>query len=49
VRFTFDKRKSRLRRARRGIGFEEVQDLFYSSYYQDQLADEPEQWVAIGG
>jgi uncharacterized DUF497 family protein len=44
----FDKAKSRRLRARRGIGFEEVQELFYSPYYLDQLVGEPEQWVAIG-
>jgi uncharacterized DUF497 family protein len=32
----------------RGIGLDEVQALFYSPYYLDQLAGEPEQWVAIG-
>ena len=32
----------------RGIGFEEVQELFYTPYYLDQLAGDPEQWVAIG-
>jgi len=32
----------------RGIGFEEVQELFYTPYFLDQLDGEPEQWVAIG-
>lgn len=48
MRFKFDKAKSRRLRATRGIGFEEVQALFYTPYYLDQLAGEPEQWVAIG-
>jgi uncharacterized DUF497 family protein len=48
VRFKFDKAKSRRLRNRRGLGFEDVQELFYSPYYLDQLAGEPEQWVAIG-
>jgi uncharacterized DUF497 family protein len=48
LRFKFDKTKSRHLRAKRGIGFEEVQELFYAPYYLDQLSGEPEQWVAIG-
>jgi uncharacterized protein len=48
LRFKFDKAKSRRLRAKRGIGFEEVQELFYAPYYLDQLSGEPEQWVAIG-
>lgn len=48
MRFKFDKAKSRKLRARRGIGFEEARELFHLPYYLDQLAGEPEQWVAIG-
>jgi uncharacterized DUF497 family protein len=48
VRFRFDKAKSRRLRDQRGIGFEEVQELFYAPYYLDQLIGEPAQWVAIG-
>jgi uncharacterized DUF497 family protein len=48
LRCKFDKTKSRRLRAMRGVGFEEVQELFYSPYYLDQLVGEPEQWVAIG-
>lgn len=48
MRFRFDKAKSRRLRAKRGAGFEEAQELFYSPYYLDQLSGEPEQWVAIG-
>ncbi len=48
MRFKFDTAKSRRLRARRGIGFEEVQELFYSPYFLDQLAGDPQQWVAIG-
>jgi uncharacterized DUF497 family protein len=48
LRFKFDTTKSRRLRATRGIGFEEVQELFYAPYYLDQLVGEPEQWVAIG-
>lgn len=48
MRFKFDQAKSRRLRAARGIGFEEVQELFYAPFYLDQLSGEPEQWVAIG-
>jgi uncharacterized DUF497 family protein len=48
LRFKFDKVKRRRLQAERGVGFEEVQELFYAPYYLDQLAGEPEQWVAIG-
>lgn len=48
VRFKFDKAKSRRLRAKRGLGFEEAQELFYMPYYLDQISGEPEQWVAIG-
>jgi uncharacterized DUF497 family protein len=50
MRFWFDERKSRRLRAnpRRGIGFEEVQEIFSHSYYLDQRSDLPEQYRAIG-
>jgi uncharacterized DUF497 family protein len=50
MRFSFDPKKSvRLRRnPKRGIGFEEVQEVFLRPYYQDQLSDMPEQFRAIG-
>jgi uncharacterized protein len=48
VRFKFDKTKSKRLRDRRGVGFEEAQELFYLPYFLDQLVGEPEQWVAIG-
>ena len=50
MRFHFDKRKSKsLRRnPRRGIGFEEVQEIFSHPYYLDQRVDVPEQFRAIG-
>ena len=49
MRFQFDKRKSQRLRSnpRRGIGFEEAQDLFHP-YYQDWRSDLPEQYRAIG-
>jgi uncharacterized DUF497 family protein len=50
MRFRFDKRKSeRLRTNRkRGIGFEEAQEIFGRPYYLDQRSDLPEQYRAIG-
>ncbi len=33
---------------KRGIGFEEVQEIFEQRYYQDQRSDDPEQYRAIG-
>ena len=50
MRFRFDESKSdALRRnPRRGIGFEEVQELFTHPYYLDQRSDLPEQFRAIG-
>lgn len=50
MRFSFDKRKSRRLRAnpRRGIGFEDVQEVFSRPYWLDQRCDLPEQYLAIG-
>ncbi len=50
MRFTFDPRKSARLRAnpRRGIGFEEAQELFSRPYWLDRRSDVPEQYVAIG-
>jgi uncharacterized DUF497 family protein len=50
MRFSFDPRKSRRLRAnpRRGIGFEETQELFSRPYWLDQRSDVPEQYVAVG-
>lgn len=50
MRFDFDPRKSaQLRRnPKRGIGFEEAQQIFLRPYYQDQRSDLPEQFRAIG-
>lgn len=33
---------------RRGIGFEEIQEIFMRPYYQDQRSEFPEQYRAIG-
>ena len=50
MRFKFDKKKSeRLRNdPRRKIGFEEAQELFDNIYLEDQHADYPSQYRAIG-
>jgi len=50
MRFSFDPRKSKRLRAnrRRGIGFEEAQELFSRPYWLDQRCDMPEQYRAIG-
>jgi uncharacterized DUF497 family protein len=50
VRFEYDRRKSeRLRKnPSRGIGFEEVQELWSNPYYLDQRLDVPNQFRAIG-
>jgi uncharacterized DUF497 family protein len=50
MRFSFDPRKSRRLRAnpKRGIGFEEAQQLFSQPYWLDQRTDVPEHYVAIG-
>ena len=50
MRFKFDKRKSLALRKnpRRGIGFEEAQEVFSRSYFEDQRKDQPKQYRAIG-
>jgi len=50
MRFHFDARKSTALRKnpKRGIGFEEAQQVFFRPYYLDQRADLPEQFRAIG-
>ena len=50
MRFSFDARKSKRSRAnkKRGIGFEEAQELFSRPYWLDQRSDVPEQYCAIG-
>ena len=50
MRFEIDQKKSdELRRnPRRGIGFEEAQEIFTHPYYEDCRSDDPEQFRAIG-
>jgi uncharacterized DUF497 family protein len=50
MRFHFDEGKSRRLRAnpKRGIGFEEAEEIFLHPYYLDQRLDVPEQYRAIG-
>jgi len=44
MRFEFDPRKSSLlkKNPRRGIGFDEAQEIFTRPYYMDQRSDVPE-------
>ena len=51
MRFDFDAQKSKRLRAnlKRGIGFEEAQEIFEQPYYLDQRSDMPEQYRAIAG
>jgi uncharacterized DUF497 family protein len=50
VRFKFDQAKSDIlrRNPKRGIGFEEAQEVFRHSYYLDQRKDFPRQYRVIG-
>ena len=50
MRFDFDVQKSKrlMANPKRGIGFEEAQEIFKHPYYLDQRADIPEQYRAIG-
>ena len=50
MRFRFNKAKSEsLRRnPKRGVGFEEAQEVFTRPYYQDRRSDDPEQYRVIG-
>lgn len=50
MRVQFDGRKSRRLKSnpKRGIGFEDVQEIFSHPYFLDQRSDDPEQHRAIG-
>ena len=50
MRFDFDPAKSAKLRAnpKRGIGFEEAQEIFSRPYYLDRRSDLPEQFEVIG-
>ena len=50
MRFKFDAKKSDTLRSnpKRGIGFEEAQEIFSLPYYLDQRVDRPTQYRAIG-
>ncbi len=50
MRFDFDRNKSSLLRnnPKRGIGFEEAQEILSQPYYEDCRSDDPEQFRAIG-
>ncbi len=50
MRCEFDKNKSEKLRSnpKRGIGLDEVQEVFEHPYYEDRRRDDPEQFRAIG-
>ena len=50
MRFSFDTNKSKTLRnnPKRGIGFEEAQEIFSHPYYFDERIDYPGQYRAIG-
>jgi len=50
IRFRFSDAKSESlkRNPKRGISFEQAQEVFSRPYYQDQSCDDPEQYRAIG-
>lgn len=50
MRFKFDRSKSKKLRAnpKRGIGFEEIKEVWDHPYYEDCRSDNPEQYRAIG-
>jgi uncharacterized DUF497 family protein len=50
MRFSFDPRKSKRLRAnpKRGIGFEEAQEVFSRPYWLDRRSDVPEQYLTVG-
>ena len=50
MRFKFDKRKSSAlkRNPKRGITFDDAQEIWRHPYYLDQRSDDPEQWRAVG-
>ena len=50
MRFKFDKKKSQKLKSdkRRGIGFEEIQNIWSHYHYVDYRSDDPEQYRAIG-
>lgn len=49
-RFKFDPNKSETLRnnPKRGIGFEEVQEIWLHPYYEDYRSDDPDQYRVIG-
>jgi len=50
MRFKFDRKKSEKLKndKRRGIGFDEVQEIWDHYHYVDRRSDDPEQFRAIG-
>jgi uncharacterized DUF497 family protein len=48
MRFKYSRAKSTRLRATRGVGFDQVQEMWNHPYYLDQRREVPEQWRAIG-
>ena len=48
MRFKWDSKKNEKLKRERGLGFEDVGQLFEKPYHLSQKNDEPEQWRAIG-
>jgi uncharacterized protein len=48
IRFSRSKSESLRRNPKRGIGFEEAQEVFEHPYHLDQRSDDPRQYRAIG-
>jgi uncharacterized DUF497 family protein len=50
MRFQFDRIKSENLRKnpKRGIGFEDAQEIFEGPHYQDRVCEMPEQYRAVG-
>ena len=48
MRFKWDEKKNDTLKKARGMGFDEVLELFEKPYHLSQKNDDPEQWRAIG-
>ena len=50
MRFKYDQKKSVILKAnpKRGIGFEEAQNIWKHPYYEDHRSDHPDQYRVIG-
>ena len=48
MRFRYSKAKSNQLRSTRGIGLDDIQELWRHPFYLDQRREVPEQWRAVG-